>query len=114
MSTLQNKGQTASAPPAAKVTPSKPDPETVTISGYVVDESYGPGPAPHGVQAIDPANPNNPHTRIGEAGQFVKTGGCVSTTVTRITQLTVLLLVSVTTNETMVTPTGKLKGERWD
>jgi hypothetical protein len=78
MSTLQNKGQTAAQPiHTAKVTPSKPDPETVTISGYVVDESYGPGPAAphHGVQTIDPANPNKPHARIGEAGQFPFTRG---------------------------------------
>jgi len=67
MSTLQNK--------AGKVVPSKPDPETVTISGYVVDESYGPGPAHHGVQTFDLANPNKPHARIGEAGQFPFTRG---------------------------------------
>jgi len=81
MSTLQNKAQisasSAPAPTTKKVAPSKPDPETVTISGYVVDESYGPGPAsaPHGLQTVDPVNPNKPHPRIGEAGQFPFTRG---------------------------------------
>ena len=42
----------------------RPDPETVTISGYVVDESYGPETIP----TADPKNPNQPHDRIGKAG----------------------------------------------
>lgn len=65
MSTLQNKaGQ-------ARVAPSRPDPETVTISGYVVDQTYGPAEVP----TTDPADPGRAHPRIGTAGQFPYTRG---------------------------------------
>jgi len=47
------------------------DPETVTISGYVVDERYGP----ERVETGDPADPARPHPRIGEPGQFPYTRG---------------------------------------
>jgi len=47
------------------------DPETVTISGYVVDEVYGP----KSVAATDPANPKQPHPRIGSPGEFPYTRG---------------------------------------
>ncbi|MCA9291543.1 MAG: methylmalonyl-CoA mutase [Phycisphaerales bacterium] len=47
------------------------DPETVTISGYVVDESY----APDAVPTTDPADPARAHPRIGEPGQFPYTRG---------------------------------------
>ena len=63
MSTLRNK-------PAA-VTPSKPDPETVTISGYVVDPVYGPDQ----VKTTDPKDAATPHDRIGEPGRFPYTRG---------------------------------------
>ena len=63
MSTLRNT-------PAA-VTPSKPDPETVTISGYVVDPVYGPDQ----VKTTDPKDAATPHDRIGEPGQFPYTRG---------------------------------------
>ena len=52
-------------------TPSRIDPETVTISGYVVGESYGPDT----VVTQDPADPAKAHPRIGEAGQFPFTRG---------------------------------------
>lgn len=47
------------------------DPETVTISGYVVDERYGPDT----VRTADPADPTKPHARIGEPGAFPFTRG---------------------------------------
>jgi methylmalonyl-CoA mutase N-terminal domain/subunit len=74
MSTLQNKH---GAPPSKqhpqlhKITPSKSDPETVTISGYVVDETYGPAQ----VRTTDPADLNAPDARIGEPGKFPYTRG---------------------------------------
>ena len=64
MSTLQ--------PTTAPVTPQpKPDPETVTISGYVVRELYGPLEA----NASSPDNPQIPHERIGVPGEFPYTRG---------------------------------------
>jgi methylmalonyl-CoA mutase N-terminal domain/subunit len=57
--------------PAAKAI----DPETVTLSGYVVDERYGPA----SVQVNDPADPSKPHPRIGEPGKFPFTRGVHST-----------------------------------
>jgi methylmalonyl-CoA mutase N-terminal domain/subunit len=47
------------------------DPETVTISGYVVDEAYGP----KSVVTGDPADPARAHPRIGTAGTFPFTRG---------------------------------------
>jgi methylmalonyl-CoA mutase, N-terminal domain len=47
------------------------DPETVTISGYVVDERYGPQDVP----TIDPKRPAQAHPRIGEPGGFPYTRG---------------------------------------
>jgi methylmalonyl-CoA mutase N-terminal domain/subunit len=49
----------------------KPDPETVTISGYAVDPLYGPDT----VHATDPGNAEQPHARIGRPGQFPFTRG---------------------------------------
>ena len=66
MSTLRNQPKSPS-----KITPSKPDPETVTISGYVVDPVY----APQQVQTGKPGNPDQPHARIGDPGQFPYTRG---------------------------------------
>ena len=65
---------TATTKPAA---PQKPaiDPETVTLSGYVIDERYAPG----SVQTTDPADPSKPHVRIGEPGKFPFTRGVHST-----------------------------------
>ena len=65
---------TATTKPAA---PQKPaiDPETVTLSGYVIDERYAPG----SVQTTDPADPSKPHARIGEPGKFPFTRGVHST-----------------------------------
>ncbi|MGA1267336.1 MAG: methylmalonyl-CoA mutase family protein, partial [Phycisphaerales bacterium] len=47
------------------------DPETVTLSGYVVEERYAPGTVP----TQDPKDPARAHARIGEAGQFPFTRG---------------------------------------
>ena len=65
---------TATTKPTA---PQKPaiDPETVTLSGYVIDERYAPG----SVQTTDPADPSKPHARIGEPGKFPFTRGVHST-----------------------------------
>jgi methylmalonyl-CoA mutase N-terminal domain/subunit len=62
------------AAPAAHAKPAV-DPETVTISGYVVDERYGP----ESVRTQDPSDPANPHPRIGEPGKFPFTRGVHST-----------------------------------
>jgi methylmalonyl-CoA mutase N-terminal domain/subunit len=61
---------TSSAPSS---TASKPavDPETVTLSGYVVEERY----APSNVPTQDAKDAAKPHARIGEAGQFPFTRG---------------------------------------
>jgi len=63
MSTLQK--------PTSTAKPKAIDPETVTISGYAVDQVYGP----EQVQTIDPNNTASPHARIGEPGQFPYTRG---------------------------------------
>jgi methylmalonyl-CoA mutase, N-terminal domain len=55
---------------AASATPGV-DPETVTISGYVVDERYGPAT----VRTADASDPRRPDPRIGEPGQFPFTRG---------------------------------------
>ncbi|MHC5002823.1 MAG: acyl-CoA mutase large subunit family protein [Planctomycetota bacterium] len=47
------------------------DPETVTISGYALGESYGPDR----IQNLDPDDPGRPHARIGVPGQFPYTRG---------------------------------------
>ena len=47
----------AAASAASSSTSSKVDPETVTISGYVVGERYGP----ETVLTHDPADPTKPH-----------------------------------------------------
>ncbi len=71
MSTLHKKPLPATDSAPAKVAPSKPDPEAVTISGYVVDPVYDP----EQVNAVDPANPSHPHARINQPGQFPYTRG---------------------------------------
>jgi methylmalonyl-CoA mutase, N-terminal domain len=67
MSTLHNQ----SAKAASKVAPSKPDPEAVTISGYVVDEVYGPD---H-IRTTADNDPTRSDPRIGQPGQFPFTRG---------------------------------------
>jgi methylmalonyl-CoA mutase N-terminal domain/subunit len=69
-STASTRPATSPAPAAAPV-----DPETVTISGYVVDERYGPAT----VETQDAADPSSPHARIGEPGRFPFTRGVHST-----------------------------------
>ena len=62
----------ASSTPAVRPASAAPvEPETVTISGYVVDELYGPDR----VQTADPKDPARAHPRIGEPGQFPYTRG---------------------------------------
>ena len=67
MSTLKK----PASPVPGKIAPSKPDPETVTISGYVVDETYGP----EAVQTANPKHTDQSHERIGQPGQFPYTRG---------------------------------------
>ncbi len=69
--------QTSSTPPAATTTKlaKAVNPETVTISGYVVDERYGPGPGSGAVSVTDAKNPGHVDPRIGEPGQFPYTRG---------------------------------------
>ena len=50
---------------------SRPDPETVTISGYEVDRRYGPDT----VHTTHPDDVIHPHPRIGEPGQYPFTRG---------------------------------------
>ena len=50
---------------------SRPDPETVTISGYEVDRRYGP----QTVETTDPDDVRQPHPRIAEPGQYPFTRG---------------------------------------
>jgi methylmalonyl-CoA mutase N-terminal domain/subunit len=47
------------------------DPETVTLSGYVVEDRYGPDK----VQTSDPGDATQPHPRVGEPGQHPYTRG---------------------------------------
>ena len=49
----------------------RPDPETVTISGYEVDRRYGPNT----IQTTNPDDVSQPHPRIGEPGQYPFTRG---------------------------------------
>ena len=63
MSTLQD-------PKATPADGSDVNPETVTISGYVLDECYGPGT----VQTVEPGD-GRPHPRIGVPGEFPYTRG---------------------------------------
>ncbi len=64
MSTIQNEKQAASGAPEV-------DPESVTISGYAVDQLYGPSE----VATTDATDPTQPHARIGDPGQFPFTRG---------------------------------------
>ncbi|MCZ6446248.1 MAG: methylmalonyl-CoA mutase family protein, partial [Planctomycetota bacterium] len=65
MSTLQDPKLSTSAPSA------KVDPQSVTISGYEVDQCYGP----NSVQTADARAPQQPHERIGSPGEFPYTRG---------------------------------------
>lgn len=47
------------------------DPEAVTLSGYVVEEAYGPAATP----TTSPTDAARPHPRIGEPGAFPYTRG---------------------------------------
>jgi methylmalonyl-CoA mutase N-terminal domain/subunit len=64
MSTLSQPSPTGSTGPAV-------DPETVTISGYAIDELYGPDQ----VQTTDPNDAQRPAPRIGMPGQYPYTRG---------------------------------------
>lgn len=71
MSTLPSNTTSPSKPAAA--TPSRPDPETVSLSGYVIDERYGPD------DVVTQTADGKPDPRIGEAGKFPYTRGVHST-----------------------------------
>ncbi|MBC24437.1 MAG: methylmalonyl-CoA mutase, partial [Phycisphaerae bacterium] len=62
MSTIENPAGRSSNPV---------DPETVSLSGYAIDQVYGPS----SVQTVDPADPSRPAERIGDPGQFPFTRG---------------------------------------
>ena len=47
------------------------DPETVTISGYELKDRYEPREG----REVDPDDPNRPHERIGQPGEFPYTRG---------------------------------------
>ena len=49
----------------------RPDPETVTLSGYAVAPLYGPETVP----TSDPDDPAAPHSRIGRPGEYPFTRG---------------------------------------
>ncbi|MAD78640.1 MAG: hypothetical protein CMJ51_04630, partial [Planctomycetaceae bacterium] len=49
----------------------RPDPETVTLSGYEVSSQYGP----ETIETAAPSDPSTPHERIGEAGRYPFTRG---------------------------------------
>jgi methylmalonyl-CoA mutase N-terminal domain/subunit len=68
MSTAPKQPVDAGTKPA---TTDRIDPETVTISGYVVDRVYDP----QHVQTADPADPERAHPRIGAPGSFPYTRG---------------------------------------
>ena len=57
--------------PATGATPDRIDPETVTLSGYVLQETYGPVDAP----TTDRREQDRVDVRIGEPGQFPFTRG---------------------------------------
>jgi len=61
----------ASNKPAAGAKPDRIDPETVTLSGYVLQETYGPVDAP----TTDRREQDRVDVRIGEPGQFPFTRG---------------------------------------
>ncbi len=65
MSTLHDPKLSTSTPN------SKVDPQSVTISGYEVDQCYGP----NSVQTADARAPQQPHQRIGSPGEFPYTRG---------------------------------------
>ena len=61
----------ATTKPAVNATPDRVDPETVTLSGYVLQETYGPVDAP----TTDRRDADRVDVRIGEPGQFPFTRG---------------------------------------
>ena len=61
----------ASTKPATGATTDRIDPETVTLSGYVLQETYGPVDAP----TTDRREQDRVDVRIGEPGQFPFTRG---------------------------------------
>jgi methylmalonyl-CoA mutase N-terminal domain/subunit len=61
----------ATTKPAANAPPDRVDPETVTLSGYVLQETYGPVDAP----TTDRRDADRVDVRIGEPGQFPFTRG---------------------------------------
>jgi methylmalonyl-CoA mutase N-terminal domain/subunit len=56
---------------AGQSSPDRPDPETVSLSGYVIDSLYGPNAVP----TTDPKNPGAADPRIATAGEYPFTRG---------------------------------------
>ena len=65
MSTIQP-SKSPERPPAER-----PDPETVTLSGYEIETVYGP----ESVRTVDPQDPGKADARIAEPGEFPFTRG---------------------------------------
>jgi methylmalonyl-CoA mutase N-terminal domain/subunit len=62
---------TSLQPGSASDAAQRPDPETVTLSGYEVSEVYGPDR----IETADPSDGTRPHDRIGEPGAYPFTRG---------------------------------------
>ena len=58
-------------PGSADRSANRPDPETVTLSGYEIAAQYGP----ERVETTAPADPSMPEERIGQAGEYPFTRG---------------------------------------
>ncbi len=72
MSTVNPPSSSAAGPAATgRPVPPNVDPETVSLSGYVIDERYDPST----VQTTDPSDPSKPHPRIADPGQYPFTRG---------------------------------------
>ena len=56
---------------AGKSSPDRPDPETVSLSGYEIDGLYGPGSVP----TTDPQDPSRADARIATPGEYPFTRG---------------------------------------
>jgi methylmalonyl-CoA mutase N-terminal domain/subunit len=62
---------TSLKPGSASEAAQRPDPETVTLSGYEVSEVYGP----ERIETLDAGDPTRAHERIGEPGAYPFTRG---------------------------------------
>ena len=70
--TLQETPMTTLQPgSASEASSERPDPETVTLSGYAVAPLYGP----ETVETTNPSDPSEAHSRIGRPGEYPFTRG---------------------------------------